>query len=105
LIFFAISFYFSSRSAQTPTQAGEQVQSRCVEIQAFSLKWNWCRKSHQFHHHPSLSVFLTTFGVNHITPIPSKAGRKQAGDISENDEGGAAARKFSTGCSTTSGGI
>jgi hypothetical protein len=36
--------------------------------------------------------FLTTVAANHISPIPSKAGRKQAGDISENDAGGRAAK-------------
>jgi hypothetical protein len=50
-------------------------------------KWNWRCESRQFHHHPSLSVFLTTVAVNHTAPIPSKAGRKQTGDISENGEG------------------
>jgi hypothetical protein len=31
---------------------------------------------------------------NHTSLIPLKTGRKQAGDISENDEGDAAARKY-----------
>jgi hypothetical protein len=30
--------------------------------------------------------FLTTVAANHISPIPSKTGRKQTGDILETDE-------------------
>jgi hypothetical protein len=33
-------------------------------------------------------AFFTTVAANHTAPISSQTGRKQTGDISENDEGG-----------------
>jgi hypothetical protein len=74
--------------------------------QAIETEGRWCLNTHQRPWRTSVTI-ISPFAQpsNQISPITSKAGRKQTGDISENDEGGAAARKFSTGCSTASGGI